>query len=141
MLDAIAIRKDSKMNAESTISFMDTIVEMWVEEGFICFIVVNSTYGHLCGHVVVPPDHPVVNHMCSEAECTKYDVHGGVTSSEIWPLGGWLVGFDCNHFGRDYAPYFPQPGRDPSREKGRAYVKRQVSKLAKQLKQDYTPTR
>lgn len=138
MLAAITIRKDSKMRAGSTTtSFMDSIVEMWVHQGFICFIRVDPSGGHLCGYVAVPLDHPIVGHTTSEAECTKYEVHGGVTWNEAWPVGGWLVGMDCNHLGRDYAPNLPQLGQDPADEKGRVYVKKQVEKLASQLRWDY----
>ena len=121
----------------TTTSFMDSVVEMFVQEGFICMIVVNPYLGHLCGYVIVPNDHPIVGHRTTEPECTKYLVHGGVTFNEPFSLGGWIVGMDCNHF-CDYAPYLNDRSQNPENEKGRAYVKKQLQKLARQLKWDYT---
>jgi hypothetical protein len=119
----------SSLHAE----FMDTIVEMFSSDGFVCFISVNSERGHLCGYVLVPTDHPVAGCDVLESPLNEYHVHGGVSESTFF-LGDWMIGFDCCHFS-DYIPYLHKG--DPEREKGRAFVKRHLQSLAKQLRESY----
>jgi len=113
--------------------FMDTIVEMFSSEGFVCFICVHSITGHLCGYVLVPTDHPAAGCEVSKPPLNEYHVHGGVSVSDFF-LGDWMIGFDCFH-GSDYIPYLHRG--DPEREKGRAFVKKHLQSLAKQLRESY----
>lgn len=122
--------------------------------GYDCLINRNP-YGALCGYVAVPPGHPwhskTYNDL-GEADIWP-NVHGGLTYSEKCqgpichkPKPGeeddvWWLGFDCAHFDDLIPEYFKEPylSMDLDLLRGRIYrdieyVKKEVKKLAKQIK-------
>lgn len=50
--------------------------------------------GHLCGYILLPPEHP----MCGKECWDEFECHQGVTfhdgTDEVW-----ILGFDCGHLG------------------------------------------
>jgi hypothetical protein len=125
----------------------------WIDSatGLSCLIVRQSTSGHLCGYVAVPPGHPAHGTDYSGMyDCTE--VHGGLTYSNSCegtvchvpepgqPDNVWWFGFDCAH-GEDFSPgseaFFAKRGLhfDNSHKTYRTveYVKAECSNLAQQL--------
>lgn len=125
--------------------------------GYPCLIKRNDTTGNLCGYVIIPKQHMLCRAHGKRKETAIYriNVHGGVTLSEkdvptlmrmwgpiTWDNGknfpgnvseykrGMVVGFDTVHhmdrmlFMGDYGGVY----RDVK------YVKREVRRLAQQLK-------
>ena len=124
----------------------------WIAEAtrFDCLIV-RGRSGALCGYVGVPKIHPMFEKDYDDVhDITDIDVHGGLTfsgrcrpgedeSKGICHTGDvanktvWWLGFDCAHCD-DVLPaydikYFGEC------YKNMAYVKRQVTYLAKQVAQ------
>jgi hypothetical protein len=111
-----------------------------------CHIQRHEDFGHLCGYVRVPKDHPLWGKNYNEPLCNHYGclehtvsrlikVHGGLTFSgrAYWTEDkeGWWFGFDCAHAG-DLIPFlhvdFPdEVYRDMN------YVEKECRKLAMQL--------
>lgn len=123
------------------------------ESGYLCAIRRNELCT-LTGYVMIPADHPCYGKDLDEAPDIR--VHGGITYANSI-LGaaktsiGWWFGFDCAA-GHDYAPKRRDIARlakeldkncdttetaMPFKRTYRSfnYVKEQVTKLAKQLKQ------
>lgn len=125
------------------------------ETNYGCYIYRHPRYGHLCGYVDIPADHPLFGidyrNNIFDMIIGNLEVHGGITFSGrlenfynnkelpryLDELHDWLIGFDCNHV-NDYAPFRPYDdsmiiGFD--REYRDAdYVAAECKKLAKQLK-------
>lgn len=60
-------------------------------------MVLPSPMGTNNGYVMIPPSHP---NYRKEAECEKYDCHGGVTfTGKLTGQDGWWIGFDTLHLG------------------------------------------
>lgn len=60
-------------------------------------ISVNNIW--FCEYAVIPEDHPFYGEDYDEVE-GYVDVHGGLTfSGELDGIDGFLLGFDCNHYG------------------------------------------
>lgn len=76
------------------------VVKKFHEDGFYPFWIdtsVNNTW--FCGYAVIPEDHPFYGEDYDEVE-GYIDVHGGLTfSGELDGIDGFLLGFDCNHYG------------------------------------------
>lgn len=106
-----------------------------------CLIVRQPHFGHLCGYVAVPPEHPAHGKHYGVVE-PHVHVHGGLTFSERCvglvchvPKPGevddvWWFGFDCNHY-NDEAPGMARGSM--SNYRGIAYVAGEVIELAAQL--------
>jgi len=78
----------------------------WEYEGLHCAIL-RQKFGHLCGYVGVPRDHPDYGKFYNDVDLK---VHGGLTYSENHLFKNrpdedkWWFGFDCAH------AYDLQPG-------------------------------
>lgn len=76
------------------------IVKKFYEDGFIPNFIdtgVNNTW--YCGYAVIPEDHPFYGMDHDDVE-VNINVHGGLTfSGEIEDIDGYLLGFDCRHYG------------------------------------------
>lgn len=76
------------------------VVKKFHEDGFYPFLIdtsVNTTW--FCGYAVIPEDHPFYGLDYDDVE-DDIDVHGGLTfSGEFVGVDGYLLGFDCNHYG------------------------------------------
>ena len=76
------------------------VVKKFHEDGFYPFLIdtsVNNTW--YCGYAVIPEDHPFYGADYDEVE-DEIDVHGGLTfSGKLDDIDGYLLGFDCNHYG------------------------------------------
>lgn len=55
----------------------------WMDEatGLTCLALRRSRFGHWCGYVAVPPDHPLHGRDCEVADAVV-DVHGGFTHAD-----------------------------------------------------------
>jgi hypothetical protein len=88
--------------------------QAWDYMGFSCIAVRHEHFGHFCGYLAVPPDHPWHGQSDEDlmgeeegAECV--DVHGGITYSALGQVylarhkgigsEDWCIGFDCGHSG------------------------------------------
>lgn len=112
--------------------------------GYHCLIVRHSLYGHLCGYVHVPKDHPLHNVHYDDSRIEGLDVHGGVTFSEPLPELNNLfcLGFDCAHYD-DYSPIMAMEGfsslhlqplaGEPKNYKPVGYVIKECMRLVEQL--------
>jgi len=108
--------------------------------GFRCRVF-RQSYGHLCGYLAIPEDHPW---RSADGPWQKgfwklntigVEVHGGITFS------GWLVdedpnqfwvGFDCAH-SNDFVPEMPWGVLGGGLEyRNVAFVKNELQKLALQ---------
>lgn len=106
----------------------------WIDEetGFHCSIKRHPEFGHLCGYVTTPENHPLripeLDNWTTVEPYTILEVHGGITYNE-----NGVLGFDCAHLS-DYKPWF-QYNFDTPPENYRTieYVKEQVKRLAKQI--------
>ena len=90
----------------------NTVVEdiMKVEKKFkykdFNCVVTLSEYGWRCGYVILPVGH----RLCGKDIYELYDLecHGGITYANRTHScfsaedGGWVIGFDYNHFGDNY---------------------------------------
>jgi len=122
----------------------------WRTEAGLPGLIVRNTLGTLCGYVAVPPGH-TLHGLHYDHEQVSVDVHGGLTYSDSCqgpichaprpgePDNVWWFGFDCAHlgdgtpfmigkFGSDLGRYYADQYRDIG------YVRREVERLAKQLK-------
>lgn len=92
---------------------------------------------HLCGYVGIPYDKSSDKEY-QKLESFGFDVHGGITFSQLgdggtFKEGFWWVGFDCAHLG-DISPGSMLFSHSPSDTyKNIAFVKGQVEKLANQV--------
>lgn len=117
------------------------------ETGYFCYIKNHSVYGHLCGYVAVPKNHPLngVEYKNITTEIKKIHglkYNGGLTYSGFVD-GQWRFGFDCGHPSLgDHAPggfdvyriIDEGPGKKKSIFRDENFVRREIKKLAKQLK-------
>jgi hypothetical protein len=120
----------------------------WIDEDtdYKCRIVRHDHFGHLCGYVGIPKNHPLYGKHYSDDEVENLDAHGGLTHSgeDQDDKDTWWFGFDCSH-GGDLSPnmlvhlignghtYTPDKGSDVYRTW--EYVEREVRELSRQLKQ------
>ena len=82
----------------------------WIDEDtdYKCRIVRHDHFGHLCGYVGIPKNHPLWGKHYSDDE-VGIQVHGGLTFADSanpdgdWGGGLWWFGFDCSHAG-DLSP-------------------------------------
>lgn len=76
------------------------VVKRFHEDGFYPFLIdtsVNNIWH--CGYAVLPEDHPYYGADYDDVE-DDIDVHGGLTfSCELEDIDGYLLNFDCNHYG------------------------------------------
>ena len=76
------------------------VVKKFREDGFYPFLI-DTSVNHIwyCGYAVIPEDHPFYGVDHDDVEDDIW-VHGGLTfSGEIEDIDGYLLGFDCNHYG------------------------------------------
>ena len=119
---------------------------VWVDEATdLDCMIVRGTAGALCGYVGVPPEHSQHGKGYDDVDVM---IHGGLTYADKChgvichvPLPGrehqlWWLGFDCAHYA-DYSPGMARYSLNRPEEtyKDIEYVKRQVTDLAKQLKE------
>lgn len=102
-----------------------------------CVILRHNKYGHLCGYVGVKQNHFLYGVNYHNVEKT-IDVHGGLTfSGKMYDeFDVWFFGFDCAHVD-DLIPisiYFEPPDKNKV-YRNVSYVKSEIIKLAKQLKE------
>ncbi|WP_461240861.1 hypothetical protein [Paucilactobacillus sp. N302-9] len=69
--------------------------------GYECEIDQIKFGGHLCGHVIIPPNH---RYFGVDYEDIPVTVHGGLTYGELMQLDpfepeSYVIGFDCAHAG------------------------------------------
>jgi hypothetical protein len=106
--------------------------ETWQAHGFTCEIKRTEPMGHLCGYVHIPEEHPW---YAESYDDIGVDVHGGLTfSARCETSGGWMVGFDCAHFG-DVTPMsrvLPFDYTTSGTYRNWAYVKAETERLAEQ---------
>lgn len=121
----------------------------WIdsETGYHCVISRTPEMLHLCGYVRVPRSHPLYGKHTDCRKTWRVQVHGGVTFADRLrkpsgaPMRGHWFGFDCAHY-MDLTPGFLKMFPDnleltrPLHQIYRdvAYVKIEVTSLAKQLK-------
>jgi hypothetical protein len=121
----------------------------WVDEdtGYKCRIVRHDHFGHLCGYVGIPKNHPLWGKHYSDDEIEGIHAHGGLTHSgeDRDDKDTWWFGFDCSH-GGDLSPnmlvhlignghtYTPDKGSDVYRTW--EYVEREVRELSAQLRME-----
>lgn len=76
------------------------VVKKYWENGIYPLFVDTSEFTTwYCGYAVIPVDHPFYGLDYDEVE-DDIDVHGGLTfSGKLDELEGYLLGFNCNHFG------------------------------------------
>jgi hypothetical protein len=119
----------------------------WIEHNLDC-LMTRGPHGGWCGYVGVPEDHPAFGKGYDEDELAGIGVHGGLTyagesyglpESDIChvPAPGrpevlWWLGFDCAHAG-DISPAYHHTYGLNGVYRNRAYVKDEVTQLAKQL--------
>ena len=121
----------------------------WIDEDtdYKCRIVRHDHFGHLCGYVGIPKNHPLWGKHYSDDEVENLDAHGGLTHSgeDQDDKDTWWFGFDCSH-GGDLSPnmlvhlignghtYTPDKGSDVYRTW--EYVEREVRELSAQLRME-----
>ena len=99
-----------------------------------CFIT-RQQAGHLCGYVILPPEHPLHGKDYTDPIFNTIDVHGGLTyGGNHQPIGKFALGFDCAHAG-DLSPFLQLQKLNPFVDVYRniTYVKEECRKLARQL--------
>lgn len=71
-----------------------------VYRGYTYFVVFQERGGWRCGYVRIPEDHV----LCEmDYDDVNVNCHGGLTfSGKLKDISGWLIGFDCAHFGDGY---------------------------------------
>lgn len=126
----------------NTYSFIDE------ETNYGCYIYRHPKYGHLCGYVDIPADHPLfgIDYRSNIFDMVigNLEVHGGITFSgrlenhyNLDDLHDWLIGFDCNHV-NDYAPFRPCDESEvielKQEYRDAGYVAAECKRLAKQIK-------
>lgn len=127
----------------------------WVDEdtGLACMAKRHPRYGHWCGYVGLPPEHPAHGKHYDDPFLENIFIHGGITYSEFYadddeitgicrflpepndPDPLWWFGFDCAHLG-DLSPGVPDMGLNRFQEpvyRDLEFVRRSCSKLAQQL--------
>lgn len=87
----------------------------FVYNGYDALIVRHPDFGHLCGYVVIPQDHPLYGNNNYMQDMNHLDVHGGITYGQFQYLtelkdnnkykDKYLIGFDCAHTW-DIQPYY-----------------------------------
>ena len=88
-------------------------VARWQHEGVECAIHYMPKYDVRNGYCFIPDGHPLQQSDVWDdplAFDTLLDVHGGVTFGPEKTEGGYVVGFDTNHF-RDYSAISNPLGR------------------------------
>ena len=110
-------------------------------------MIVRGPLGSLCGYVGVDSEHP--NHgktYWTDEGGLDVDVHGGITYANKCegtvchvPEPGrtadiWWFGFDCAHY-MDVVPRMKSMGMETGTYKDIGYVRREVTDLARQLKE------
>lgn len=78
----------------------------------------------LCGYVVIENNSQLEKYFGIEYSNDIYnfvDVHGGLTYSQREKDKGWVIGFDCNHYGDSFL------------REDYEYVKREIIGLVNQL--------
>ena len=107
-----------------------------------CIIMQQET-GHLCGYVDLPKGHPVADYEDYEDFWdSDIQVHGGITYMENYlhdsanneREGNW-IGFDCAHAGDRIPAYSDMYITKHDTFKNRNYVRKELDKLVKQLKE------
>lgn len=121
----------------------------WIDEDtdYKCRIVRHDHFGHLCGYVGIPKNHPLWGKHYSDDETMYIHTHGGLTHSgeDQDDKDTWWFGFDCSH-GGDLSPNMLIHMLDrklPNLRNFRRdevyrtweYVEREVRELSRQLKQ------
>lgn len=75
------------------------VVKKFCEKLYPFFPGISLNNIWFCGYAVIPEDHPFYGEDYDEVE-GYVDVHGGLTfSGELDGIDGFLLGFDCNHYG------------------------------------------
>lgn len=76
------------------------VVKKYQENGIYPLFVDTSGFTTwFCGYAVIPEDHLFYGVDYDDVE-DEIDVHGGLTfSGELDEVDGYLLGFDCNHYG------------------------------------------
>lgn len=110
--------------------------EVFMHEGFICYMDRTAFHGAWCGYVAVKKDHPAYGKHYDDVD-DYVDVHGGLTYAGMnLPRGEedmdfyWL-GFDCAH-AYDFCPYMHAGG---GKYRTQEYVRDEVKRLAEQLRE------
>lgn len=107
------------MSASTTVK--DTVIN-----GFNCCIKKHSYFGHLCGYVHIPKEHPL------SGITPDFICHGGITYSDF-DGDNWVLGFDCAH-AQDYLPLKPNyASSNPANFKDEEFVTNQLFNLTKQI--------
>lgn len=115
----------------------------WYHAGLPCVMIRHSDFGHWCGYVGVPLQHPLYGCMYTESHPIlggqaielSFTVHGGITysSGELRKPEQseyWWFGFDAGHCG-DLIPNLTRFKNDIYRDFH--YMKNQCELLAEQL--------
>lgn len=78
-------------------------------KGYEC-ICRRTAFGHWCGYIRIPKDHPLYGKDYFKDEIAAIDIHGGITwadnklpDDEKDNPNYWFIGFDCAHL-NDYSP-------------------------------------
>ena len=120
---------------------------LWRHEdtGYVCQILRHKELLHLCGYVIIPPNHRLKGMLAGDFEdfLHPYHPHGGVTYARTFKKTGCTkVGFDCAH-GDDLCPgyiNFPFISDDSTLLRGSyrdaVYVANECEALAKALKKE-----
>jgi len=111
---------------------------LWTDEvtGLFCMVRRNMQLGQWCGYVAVPEGHQDFGKGYEDA---PYDCHGGLTYADrcFGEPEVWWFGFDCGH-SYDLSPGLQLPGLSilpGERYRDLAYVQREVTELAAQIKE------
>jgi len=113
----------------------------WLDEasGYACPVKRHPRVGNLCGYVGIPSTHPLFEK--NDELLDTIDVHGDINyAGYLVCERTWYFGFDCAH-AFDYSPGLTaELDNSPKLFKGATYrnieyVKSEVIKLAKQLKE------
>ena len=105
---------------------ISTVVKDITIEGFNCCIKKHPYFGHLCGYVHIPKEHPL------SGVTPDFICHGGITYSDF-EGDNWVLGFDCGH-NCDYLPMKPNyASSDPANFKDEEFVTNQLTNIVKQI--------
>lgn len=102
----------------------------WEHEGVACKMRRSDSFTW-CGYAEVPKGHPW--YMGVDTALGGVRVHGGITFANLWSeIGGWWIGFDCNHY-LDLAPIRFSRLSTSRTYRDLAYVKLETERLAEQI--------
>lgn len=104
---------------------------LYSEDGFTCEIKRQGELGHLCGYVTLPKGHKFNGLHYDEIPVS---VHGGLTYANNLENGEWVIGFDCAHSGDLIPSFFNEKIQWKGTYKNIDFVKKEISKLIKQIK-------